>query len=158
MKKTVKLKLFLPILAVVAVVSFFIFKELNQKDIVVSKGQSDGTVSVSIGHTRIKAYLATTTEAMERGLGDRESIGSDESMLFVFDTPDVYSFWMKDMKFPIDIFWLDESKRVIFIQKNALPSSYPEMFTPDSPALYVLETQNGFADKNLVKIGDTVSF
>jgi uncharacterized membrane protein (UPF0127 family) len=91
-------------------------------------------------------------------LGGRESISSDESMLFVFDTPDIYSFWMKDMKFPIDIFWVDEFKHIIFIKEDALPSSFPENFAPQSPAKYVLETQSGFAKKNDVKIGDSVLF
>jgi uncharacterized membrane protein (UPF0127 family) len=122
-----------------------------------SKGQT-GIIPISIGHTSIRAYVATTTEAQERGLGGRESIGSDESMLFVFGTADAYSFWMKDMKFPIDIFWVDEFKHIVFIKENALPESFPESFTPNSPAKYVLETQSGFAKKNDVKIGDSVLF
>ena len=39
-------------------------------------------------------------------------------MLFIFSQPDFYPFWMKDMKFPIDIIWLDENLQIINIEKT----------------------------------------
>ena len=156
-QKIISLKLILFLLAV-AFLSFIILTGFRQKDILPSQGQIEKTVTVSIGHKQIKAFVADTPELQEKGLGDRASITSDEAMLFIFQVPAPYGFWMKDMNFPIDMFWLDQSGRIIFIEANVLPSSYPEVFTPPSPAQYVLETQAGFAAENDLKIGDEVSF
>lgn len=113
---------------------------------------------VYIGHQSLKAYVADTEITREKGLGDIESLPSDEAMLFMFDVPERYGFWMKDMRFPIDIFWIDWLGRVVFIKESVLPSSYPETFIPNVPAKYVLETNVGFAHENRVKIGDEISF
>jgi uncharacterized membrane protein (UPF0127 family) len=74
-------------------------------------------------------------------------------MLFVFPTPGLYGFWMKEMEFPIDIFWLDAQGHVIFIKKNTDPSSYPHVFYSERSASYVLETVAGFADAHSVALG-----
>ena len=79
-------------------------------------------------------------------------------MLFEFAEPDFYGFWMKDMNYPIDIIWLSDDFRVVFIKENASPASYPETFMPSAPARYVLETAAGFSEKNNLKIGDKASF
>jgi len=138
--------------------SFIIFNGFRQKDIVVSQGQTEKTTTISIGHKQIKAFVADTAITQEKGLSGRESVASDQAMLFVFGVPAQYGIWMKDMKFPIDIFWLDQSGHIIFIKEDVLPSSYPEVFTPKSPALYVLEARAGFATENDLKIGSEISF
>ncbi len=142
----------------VAFLSFIVWNGIVQKDINTSKGQAERTTTVSIGHKIIKAYVADTVELQEKGLSGRESIAFDQAMLFIFAVPASYGFWMKDMKFPIDIIWLDQSKRVIFIKTNVLPSSYPEIFVPNSPAKYVLETSAGFVGENNLKIGNEIYF
>ena len=82
----------------------------------------------------------------------------NEGMLFVFNHADKYSFWMKDMNFPIDIVWIGEDMHVVYIKKNALPTSYPETFTPNQDAKYVLEVISSFSEKNNLKVGDKVEF
>ncbi len=77
-------------------------------------------------------------------------------MLFVFDKPDIYSFWMKDMLFPIDMIWISEDGKVVYIERDARPESYPNSFIPDAPAKYVLEVNAGFSEKNNLKVGDKV--
>lgn len=119
---------------------------------------SEGPTSISIGQKRIKVLMAETEEEKELGLGGRDSLASDEGMLFAFGIPDTYSIWMKDMKFPIDVLWIDQDLRVVFVVENMKPESYPEIFTPSSPAAYVLEVPAGFSKENNVKIGTMVSF
>ena len=141
-----------------AILSFIVFWVTIQKDTPFSKGQTEITIPISIGHKQLKALLADTPAKQEKGLGGRDGLSNDEAMLFLFDIPAPYGFWMKDMRFTIDIFWLDVSKKIIFIKEQVLPASYPEIFTPTAPAKYVLETNSGFAKENSIKIGDTVSF
>lgn len=117
--------------------------------------------SVQIAGQNIKVELAITADEQQKGLSGRNNLKEDEGMLFVFKDSGNYSFWMKDMNFPIDMIWIGEDLKVIYIKKNALPESYPESFGPeisDKNVKYVLEVVSGFSDKNNLKIGDSVLF
>jgi len=101
------------------------------------------TTTVTSGEVSIVAEVADTDELRIKGLSDRRSIGEKEGMLFVFPKPDFYGFWMKDMRFSIDIIGLDAKKRAIWLQEYITPWSYPEVFTPPRPVRYVLEVKSG---------------
>lgn len=118
----------------------------------------DNIKYIKIAGQNIKVDLALTPEAQALGLSARQGLAENEGMLFVFDKSGQYAFWMKDMNFPLDIIWIDEDMKVVYIQKNALPESYPESFLPEKNAKYVLEVYANFADKNNLKEGDTVLF
>jgi hypothetical protein len=113
---------------------------------------------VKIAGQTIKVDLALTPETQAQGLSGRKTLKEDEGMLFIFAQPGRYSFWMKDMNFPIDIIWLNENLQVVFIEKNLLPASYPQTFTPLGTSKYVLEVQAGFAEKNNLEDGDSAQF
>lgn len=98
--------------------------------------------------------IATTSEDKERGLGGRSGLGANEGMLFQFATDGRYAFWMKDMRFSIDIVWLDAQGRVVYLVKSVSPDTYPAAFAPSTPARYVLELPAGWCDAHGVKIGD----
>ena len=121
-----------------------------------------------INGVQINVEIALTPEARTQGLSGRASLGEKEGMLFVFDAPGKYGFWMKDMNFPIDIVWFTPSERneaglardlrVVYIKKDAKPESYPEIFMPEENARYVLEVLAGFSDENNLQIGDRAEF
>jgi uncharacterized membrane protein (UPF0127 family) len=77
-------------------------------------------------------------------------------MLFVFDTEGEQCMWMKDTLIPLDMIWLDSSKKVIKIAENVSPETYPKAFCPPSPAMYVIELNSGGVAKNQIQVGDTV--
>ncbi len=104
----------------------------------------------------VRVEIADTPAERELGLSGRERLGEKEGMIFVFDSPGRHAFWMKDMLFPLDIIWLDENLKVIYIKKDARPESYPEIFLPGEDAKYVLEVAVGFAEKYNLKEGDEV--
>ncbi len=106
----------------------------------------------------ITVDIVDTEELRSKGLSGRTRLSINRGMIFIFDKPGFYGFWMKDMKFPIDIIWLDEEWKVVDITTNAKPSSYPESFVPMSPTQYVLEVPAYFATRNKVTIGDTLSY
>lgn len=112
--------------------------------------------TIRVGGALISAEIAETPEKRALGLSGRKTLGKNEGMLFVFDEPGIYSFWMKDMLFPIDIIWLDEGFRVVAIAENAAPSSFPNLFTPSSPAQYVLEVPSGFVRQHTTRVGEYV--
>ena len=74
-------------------------------------------------------------------------------MLFVFAKPDYYGFWMKDTLIPLDMFWLDDKGQVVSMALDVATSSYPAVFYPTEPALYVLETNAGFARAHGIATG-----
>lgn len=118
----------------------------------------DNIKYIKIVGQNIRIDLALTPAEHMQGLSGRSQLKEDESMFFVFDQLGRYPFWMKDMKFPIDIIWIGPDLRVIYIKKNAQPESYPETYGPDLDAKYVLEVVSGFSDKNNLKVGDRVEF
>ena len=120
---------------------------------------------VRIAGVNIRVDLALTSTEQERGLSGRNILNNNEGMLFIFKYPGHYPFWMKDMNFPIDMIWLGEDLKVIYIKKDARPESYPATYGPeDVPTQvgiptevgtkYVLEVVSGFSDKNNLQVGD----
>jgi uncharacterized membrane protein (UPF0127 family) len=121
--------------------------------------QKSGEIKiVKIAGRDIKVELAQTREIQEKGLSGREGLALNTGMLFVFEKPGKYYFWMKDMKFPIDMIWIDEQMKVIFIKKDAKPILPLQNFGPDANSKYVLEVNANFSEENNLQIGDEVKF
>jgi uncharacterized membrane protein (UPF0127 family) len=106
----------------------------------------------------IHAEIADTDASREQGLSDRPSLPVDSGMLFVFDTPGQYGFWMKDMHFPLDMVWINVDKTVAGVTKDILPSTYPSIFPPPNSISYVLEINVGSAEKFGLVSGAIVDF
>ena len=109
----------------------------------------------------LSLLFARTDTERDLGLGQRASLPADEGMLFIFNTPAQYAFWMKDMSFPIDMIWLDADFNIVYIASNVSPATYPETFSPNptsEPSLYVLETNAGYAARNELTIGEPLGF
>ncbi|MBF0485322.1 MAG: DUF192 domain-containing protein [Candidatus Omnitrophica bacterium] len=104
--------------------------------------------------------LAVSPEERERGLMYREKLAQGAGMLFIFDKEDVYSFWMKNTKIPLDIIWLDSQKRVVYIGANIPPcvNDPCPSYNPLKKALYVLEIPSGAAVKSQIAVGDVMRY
>lgn len=98
--------------------------------------------------------IVRTSEEFARGLSGHAPLAENEGMLFLFDQPDRYSFWMPDMRFAIDIIWIGSDWRIVDISHNVTPESYPEVFTPSAPAQYVLEVPADSAERYGWKVGE----
>lgn len=118
------------------------------------------TSTLKIGKEILNIEIADTAEARTLGLSGRLGLATSTGLLFVFEQEAQYGFWMKDMNFPIDIAWLDKDKKIVYIEENASPESYlrREVFTPATPAMYVLETPAFFFQNSKIKIGDIAEF
>ena len=106
-----------------------------------------------IGSAYFNFEIADTPSERVRGLSGRDKLANSDAMLFIFDKSAKECFWMKDMKFNIDILWFDADQKLITIKRDAAPSSYPEYFCPDKPARYVVEVTAGVVDKNQIQLG-----
>ncbi|MEI7709146.1 MAG: DUF192 domain-containing protein [bacterium] len=159
--------IFFAIFFFIAVLSFLIVKNPSRPPLVrgggnpPDKGDIGGYQDikyVNIAGQNIKVDLALTPAEQEQGLSGRKGLKENEGMLFVFQKVGNYPFWMKDMNFAIDMIWISEDMKVVYIKKDATPASYPTTFGPNQDAKYVLEVVAGFADKNNLKVGDRVLF
>lgn len=69
-----------------------------------------------------------------------------------------YSFWMKNIQFPLDIIWIGRNKKIVDIYPGALPcEDICKGITPAAAAKFVLEVNSGFAEKNNIKVGDVLT-
>lgn len=87
----------------------------------------------------IVAEIVDTTRSRELGLSWRRGMKDNHGMLFIFPFPGKYGFWMKDMRFPIDMVWINKQGVVVHIVENALPEDFPKQYVNGPDALYVLE-------------------
>ncbi len=115
------------------------------------------TEVLRIGQTKIKAEIADTEVTRNQGLSNLKGLNKNTGMLFIFDKPGFYGFWMKDMKFSLDIIWIDETWKIIDITKNVSPKSFPTTYMSKEPVKYVLEVSANFTSQNDLNIGDTIN-
>lgn len=114
---------------------------------------------VTIGKGTFRVDLATTKDEQHRGLSGRAELAVDGGMLFVFGSDSKWEIVMRDMRFPIDIVWLDKEKRVVHVEHNAQPDAEPyEVYRPKVPARYVLEVPAGAAKRSGIVTGTAASF
>lgn len=104
--------------------------------------------------------LARTPEEQQRGLMFRESLPERSGMLFLFDDDSPHRFWMKNTMIPLDIVWLDDVGRVLFVSANTPPCKADPCpdYGPQVAAWNVLEIAGGMAAKEQVTVGSTLRF
>jgi len=108
----------------------------------------------------LNVEIADDEYNITRGLMYRDTLKKDTGMLFVFKEESIYNFWMKNMKFPIDIIWIDSNLTIAHIERNVPPCNADPCpkYAPKNKARYVLETSANFTSKNDVDIGTKVGF
>jgi len=142
----------------IIILSFVLFCFFSHKNVSESVLKTENINFVKIGEQKIKVEVASTPENQEKGLSGREKIGENEGMLFIFPNSSEHLFWMKDMNFPIDIIWLNEDKKIVFLKENVSPETFPESFSGEKDSKYILEVFAGFSQKNNLREGETVQF
>jgi uncharacterized membrane protein (UPF0127 family) len=111
---------------------------------------------VTLKNERFMVELAETSEKQALGLMFRDQMPADHGMLFLFPGEVMRSFWMKNTRIPLDIFYFDEDLKLVSVSENTRPCrtqrcpAYPST----GPAKYVLELNAGKAAELGVKTGD----
>jgi hypothetical protein len=101
--------------------------------------------------------FAETDYETATGLMYRNSMDENQGMLFIFGTPSVHNFYMKNTEFPLDILYITADQKIAMIAANAEPFNEKSL-SSEVPVQYVLEINGGVAEKWNVKIGDSVSW
>lgn len=116
---------------------------------------------IQINGINLAIEIADSPDKRKKGLSGRETIATNSGMLFVFPKPDYYNFWMKDMRFALDLIWINNGS-IVDITKNTSPPSPGQadsslsIYTPSQIADSVLEVNAGFVAANGIKIGDKI--
>ena len=140
--------MYLLIIMIVVAIGYKLYSSIWPKGIVVIGGE---TISVLVANNFPHLY---------KGWSDRDSMGEYGGMLFVFLRKDQHAMVMRNMRFPLDIVWLN-GNTIVDIAPNAVPEPgrSESQLTPyfaRLPSTFVLELPAGFTSKYGVKVGDTI--
>lgn len=106
-------------------------------------------IMAQLGPREVQLEVVSSPSSITQGLSGRETLGSD-GMLFVLPTTTTPQFWMKEMKFDLDLIWIKENT-VIDITAN-VPHPAPgtnlqdlPLYSPPESVDMVLELEAGKA-------------
>ena len=105
--------------------------------------------AISTNEQKFEIEIADTKEKRQLGLANRENLKQNNGMLFIYDLEHTPTFWTKNMKFPIDIIFLDKNLTVTKIYENALPCKTDPcaIYPGGQNTKYVLEL-NAYQSRN----------
>ncbi len=126
-------------------------------DSVMAEYQGYETHSIMIQGKEYRVFVADTPELRGHGLSGKTDLPTGFGMEFVFETPGPYGFWMKDMKFPLDIIWVRDGVVVDVWERAPVPvgADIPS-YTPQREADRVYEFPAGFVGENGLKVGMSI--
>jgi uncharacterized membrane protein (UPF0127 family) len=108
----------------------------------------------------LQVEVMVKDEDRAMGLMFRPSLARDRGMLFVFGSSDFHGIWMKNCRFPIDILWLDEERRIVHVAEAVPPCKADPcpVYNPLRRAAYVVELNAGQARREKAVVGASVGF
>ena len=104
-----------------------------------------------------EVILAKDDNTRRKGLSIVSSLERNQGMLFLFPIEGVHRFWMKGMRFPIDILWFNANGELCDIKERAKPEDYPTTYTPECISSYVLEIPARSVKAFHLEKGDTIN-
>lgn len=135
----------------------------NTKSTVSAAVSSSKNAIVLVGSREFDVEVADTMMSRLRGLSSRTNLAEGHGMFFIFSTATRYGFWMRGMKFSIDIVWIRGNK-VVGVEKNAPPPDPGtsvlslKLYYPPEPVDRVLELNAGDFERYGLQVGDEVKF
>jgi len=139
------------IVAALLILGIFIYVDRRQTP--------PGLKTIRINGAEIFVEIADTPQTRTKGLSGRLSLPENQGVLFIFETPDRYSFWMKEMNFPLDFLWIDGNE-IVEIAENIKPEDFqpPIALAPQQNVDKVLELNTGTVSRLNIKPGDKIEF
>ncbi len=146
----------------------FLFAGCDRVPSITNNVPSTGIPNVKIKTITVKNETITVDYTVSpsekaKGLSGRDSMPENSGMIFDFssDTYKQPEFWMKDMKFGLDLIWI-QSGKIIGITKNVPAPTSPNMelrrYHPPGDIDYVLEMNAGWSDRHSIAVNDSVKF
>ena len=116
-------------------------------------------ISAASGQKIVSVEVADSPEAWQTGLMNRVSLPENSGMLFVFPGEQPRSFWMKNTLIPLDMLFISANLSIIDIATMQPCKADPcPSYRSKAPAMYVLEVNAGYAEKNNILVGNKIAF
>ncbi|MDB5181638.1 MAG: hypothetical protein JWP13_401 [Candidatus Saccharibacteria bacterium] len=131
--------------------SFWPFQSMSTQN-----NSAKSAYQLRLDGVRYVLETAFTPQQQEKGLGGRERLAESKGMLFWYPREGEQCFWMKDMRFPIDIIWVSANKHVTHLEESLSPSTYPQTFCAQGQ--YVIELDAGEVVKHSLNVGAALDF
>lgn len=150
--KTFKIFIILFFVLVFSIIILFCFP-IKQTDNLFQSARQ-----IEINGAILNVEIAQTPLEQSTGLSNRDFLDASSGMLFVYGDKEIRNFWMKDMRFPLDVIWI-ANRVVVGVQENIPPKSEDgsvTRFQSSMPADAVLEVKAGWVSSNGVSIGDII--
>ena len=119
---------------------------------------TNANVNLEINGEVLDIEISADALSRTRGLSNRESLCENCGMVFIFGKESKYTFWMKDMNFPLDILYIQDDE-IVEIFKDVQVLDNADEFTeiyPDVNADKVLELNAGWCEAYDVQVGDKI--
>ncbi|HAD81429.1 TPA: DUF192 domain-containing protein [Candidatus Edwardsbacteria bacterium] len=121
------------------------------------QSERPGRIKLTVGQSVLWVEVVDNPRSREQGLMFRKTMPGDEGMLFIFEYPQMQSFWMRNTYLPLDIAFISEQGVIINIL-TMKPLDEGPRYRSLAPALYVIEANAGWFGQNGIKAGDQVRF
>lgn len=108
------------------------------------------------GDVIVTVEIADSPGERSQGLMNRQTLGADRGMIFMFPSDDVQSFWMKNTLIPLDMIFVNSALEVVGVVASAEPMTTTPR-TVDAPSAYVVEVNGGFAAANGIANGTRIT-
>lgn len=116
----------------------------------------NSATTLRIGDGVFITQVIKNSDDRDNVLSKMSKIEPDEAVLIIFNSNDKWKMETKNMQMPVDIIWLSEDKKVVYIVKNAKPNSLA--VTPKINARYVIELPSGMVEKKIILVNHTAVF
>lgn len=138
----------------VLITSFFYLRKVESPEL------SWQRKNIVVANKTLDVYVADTADKQYHGLAGFESLPDEEGMLFVFNSAAPRSFWMKDMRMPIDIIWIKEGKVTGIVEnipvEHGVTDNHLRLYKSNGDADQVLEVRAGWAREYGISVGNEV--
>ena len=154
-------KFFIQFIALIIIIFAALYFGTSKNPLIPFAPAPNAQTKLTINSTVVNVDVADTPDKRKQGLSGRESLASDSGMLFIFEKPAKTGFWMKGMKFAIDLIYIND-KKVVDIIKNATPPVPGQkdedlpLYMPNQEIDMVLEVPAGFVDSHNIRVGDNI--
>lgn len=105
------------------------------------------------GKFNVQCQIADDDLARRLGLSTVDYLKQNQGMLFIYEYPKPLVFTMKNMNISLDIIFIDKDKKVINIVEANIGE---EDIKSNGSAQYVVEINQGLAEKNHIVVGSVV--
>ncbi len=111
--------------------------------------------------TEIEAEVADTPEKLLFGLAFQQALPSNGGMIYIFESTGPHRVTTKAYRFPVDMIWVDESRRIVSLAESVPPcqeATCPWHGSTSETVRYLIQTEAGFVKRQALAVGGELKY